>query len=192
MKKIISLLLVAAMALSLAACGGNSNNNNETTEAPQTELPASALEILENVWADFGEDEKFFVMGGDYNNPVDNAPGTVDITVTDYLTYTLLVPEAEVAGVTDAASMMHGMMANNFTCGVFRVADAASFAETMHTAIANNPWICGMPEKMTIATIGNEYVIAVFGINDAMNPFMTHFGEAYADAEVLFNEAVAG
>lgn len=190
MKKIISLLLVVAMALSLAACGGN--GNNETTEAPQVELPASALEILEKIWADFGEDEKFFVMGGDYNNPVDNAPGAVDISVTDYLTFSLLVPEAEVASVTEAASLMHAMMANNFTCGAFRVSDAAAFAEVMHTAIANNPWICGMPEQMIIATIGNEYVIAVFGINDAVNPFNTHLAAVYPEAKIVYSEAIAG
>ena len=190
MKKIISLLLVAAMALSLAACGGN--GNNETTEAPQAELPASALEILEKIWADFGEDEKFFVMGGDYNNPVDNAPGAVDISVTDYLTFSLLVPETEVASVTEAASLMHAMMANNFTCGAFRVSDAAAFAEVMHTAIANNPWICGMPEQMIIATIGNEYVIAMFGINDAVNPFNAHLAAVYPETKIVYSEAIAG
>lgn len=190
MKKFVSMLLVAVMMLSMAACAGNSGAGE--TEAPQVEVPASALEILENIWAAFGEDEKFFVMGGDYNNPVDNAPGAVDVTVTDYLSFTLLVPETEVANVTDAASMMHGMMANNFTCGVFRVADAAAFAETMHTAIANNPWICGMPERMTIATIGNEYVIAVFGINDAMNPFDAHMVAAYPEVKIVYSEAIAG
>lgn len=190
MKKFVSVLLVAVMMLSMAACAGNSGAGE--TEAPQVEVPASALEILENIWAAFGEDEKFFVMGGDYNNPVDNAPGAVDVTATDYLSFTLLVPETEVAGVTEAASMMHGMMANNFTCGVFRVADAAAFAETMHTAIANNPWICGMPEKMTVAVIGGEYVLVAFGINDAMNPFDTHLAEVYADAQIVYSEAIAG
>lgn len=193
MKKLVSMLLVAVMALSMAACAGTGNTDTtEGTEAPQVNVPASALEILENVWAGFGENEKFYVMGGDYNNPVDNAPGAVDVTVTDYLTYTLLVPETEVANVTDAASMMHGMMANNFTCGVFRVADAAAFAETMHTAVAGNPWICGMPEKMTIAVIGGEYVLVAFGINDAMGPFDTHLAAAYPDAQVVYNEAIAG
>lgn len=191
MKKLVSLLLAAVMVLSMAACTGNTGNA-EGTEAPEVNVPASALEILENVWAAFAEEEKFYVMGGDYNNPVDNAPGVVDVTVTDYLAYTLLVPETEVANVTDAASMMHAMMANNFTCGVFRVADAAAFAETMHTAVANNPWICGMPEKMTIAVIGGEYVLVAFGINDAMGPFDTHLAEAYPDAQVVYNEAIAG
>lgn len=190
MKKFVSMLLVAVMALSMAACAGS--GNTDATEAPLVELPASALEILENVWAKFGEDEKFFVMGGDYNNPVDNAPGAVDLTVTDYLTYTLLVPETETAAVTEAASMMHAMMANNFTCGAFRVEDAKAFAEAMHTAVANNPWICGMPERMTIATIGDVYVVVAFGINDAMNPFDAHLVAAYPEVKIVYSEAIAG
>ena len=44
---------------------------------------------------------------------------------------------------------------------------------------------------VAVAVIGGEYVLIAFGVNDAMNPFMTHFGEAFADAEILFNEAVA-
>lgn len=190
MKKFICVLMAAIMLLSMAACSGS--GNTEETEAPQVNVPASALEILEKVWADFDESERFYVMGGDYNNPVDNAPGAVDVTVTDYMSYTLLVPEAELASVTDAASMMHGMMANNFTCGVFRVADAAAFAEAMHTAVANNPWICGMPEKMTVAVIGGEYVLVAFGINDAMNPFETHLTAVYPEAQMVYSEAIAG
>ena len=62
----------------------------------------------------------------------------------------------------------------------------------MHTQISNNPWMCGMPEKMVIAIVGGEYVLAMFGINDAVNPFETKLAEAYPDAEVKYSEAIAG
>ena len=187
MKKLISLLLVLTMVAAMAA--GCANEKPDTTE-PQAQLPGSALEILENTWAAFGENEMFFAMGGDYNNPVDNAPGAVDVTNSDYLTGVLLVPETEVSKVTEAASLMHGMMANNFTCGAFRVEDAQAFAEAMHTAIANNPWICGMPESMLIVTFGDAYVVAAFGVNDAITPFQTHLTEAYPDANIVYSEAI--
>ena len=136
MNKLFALILVMAMALSMAAC--TSNKPTETTTAPTTEAtteattePAvvieSATEILENVWALFGDDEKFFTMGGDYETMVDNAPGAVKDT--GFMNGTLLVPEAELANVTDCASLVHGMMLNNFTCGAFKVTDAAAFAE---------------------------------------------------------------
>ena len=74
MKKLISLLLVLTMLLSFAACG----STETPAEGENTEVTVgSALEILETVWGKFGEDEKFFAMGGDYDNMVDNAPGAV-------------------------------------------------------------------------------------------------------------------
>lgn len=197
MKKIFAMLLALAMVLSMAACGGAPAT--ETTEAPATEttaapvvVPASSLEILETVWGLFGDAEKFPVMGGDYETMVDSAPGAVNVATPDFLMGTLLVPEAEVANVTDAASLVHAMMLNNFTCGVFHVADAAAFADAMYAQISTNPWMCGMPEKMVIAVVGGEYVLAMFGVNDAVNPFETKLAEAYPDAEVKYSEAIAG
>ena len=199
MKKLIAMMLVLVMALSMVACNGSAPET--TTAAPETTAPTteaapvagSALEILETTWGQFGEDEKFFAMGGDFNAPVDGAPGAVDVSTMDFLGGTLLVPEAQAANVTEAASLMHAMMANNFTCGAFRVTgDAAAFATAMHDAIANNPWICGMPEKMIIAVVDGNYVVAGFGINDAVTPFETAFTATYPDAEMKYNEAITG
>lgn len=194
MKKLITLVLALTMIASLAAC--TPANNEETTTAPvetTTEpapVAASALEILETVWGQFGDAEKFPVMGGDYEAMVSDAPGAVKDT--GFMNGTLLVPEAELANVTEAAALVHGMMLNNFTCGAFKVSDAAAFAEAMHTAIANNPWMCGMPEKMVIATIGSEYVVALFGVNDAVNPFETKLTAAYSTAVLVYSEAITG
>lgn len=41
MKKLIVLLLAAAMLLSLAACAGKQTDKNDTTEAPSTEAPST-------------------------------------------------------------------------------------------------------------------------------------------------------
>ena len=90
--------------------------------------------------------------------------------------------------------MIHMMNANTFTCGVVHLTegtDVAAFANTMRDAVQGNQWMCGFPETLVIASIGN-YVLVAFGINDAMNPFQTHFAEAYPNANVLFNEAIAG
>ena len=91
--------------------------------------------------------------------------------------------------------MIHMMNANTFTCGVVHLvdgADATTFGNTMRDAIQNNQWMCGFPETLTIAVIEDSYVLIAFGINDAMTPFMNHFGEAYPDVQVLFNEAIEG
>ena len=201
MKKLIALMLCLTMALSLAACTNDKPVETkpvetkpvETTTVPTTEaapVAASALEILETVWALYGEDEKFFVMGGDFDAPVDGAPGAA--ANTDWLTGTLLIPEDQLANVKEAASIAHGMMINNFACGAFLVeGDAKAFAEAMHTKISTNPWICGQPEKMVIAVLG-DFVVTVYGVNDAVNPFETKLTTAYPTAELVYSEAING
>ena len=196
MKKIISLVLACVMLLSLAACG--TKKAEETTPAT-TEAPAvtveSSLAVLETIWALYGEDEKFAVIGGNVESPVDGAPGNYDMAYAENLTWNLLVPADQLSNIDEAATMIHMMNANTFTCGVVHLTagtDAAAFAQVMRDAIQGNMWMCGFPETLTVAVISGEYVLIAFGVNDAMNPFMTHFNEAYADANILFNEAVEG
>ena len=56
MKKLISLILAAVMVMSLAACGSKTDNGDS---GDQAYTPASALDLLEKVWAAFPEDNKF-------------------------------------------------------------------------------------------------------------------------------------
>lgn len=185
MKKIIALTLALVMALGLVACGGNGGDKGT--------VPASALEILETVWNSYGEEEKFFVMGGDYTNPVDNAPGEFSLAEPENVTAMLLVPADQLANIDKAASIVHAMMQNNFTCGAFHVTgDAAAFADAMNTAISNNQWMCGMPEKMLVAVIGGEYVVAAYGLNDVMGTFEAKLTAAYPKADLKYNAAIAG
>ena len=192
MKKMITLCLVLVMVLSMAACGNQNNVTPTEPDAAPEEVPGSALEILETVWGLYGDDEKFPVMGGDANNMVDGAPGTFDHTDAEMLTYQLLVPADQAANIEEAASLFHGMMLNNFTCGVFHVTgNANDFANAMVEAVKNNQWMCGMPETMLVTVIGGEYVLMAFGINDAMTPFEAKLAEAYPAAEIVANEPIA-
>ena len=218
MKKIISLALAGVMALSLVACGTEKpaeTNAPETTPiettlpmettapeaettVPETEAPAAStgsLAVLESVWNLYGEDEKFAVIGGNMESPVDGAPGNYDMAYAENLTWNLLVPADQLANIDQAATMIHMMNANTFTCGVVHLtegADAAAFAQAMRDAIQGNQWMCGFPETLVIAVVDGEYVLVTFGLNDAVLPFMNHFSEVYVDAEILFNEAIAG
>ena len=198
MKKMISALLALVMVLSLTACGAK----NEPAETVQIE---SALSVLENTWAKFPEDEQFYVYGGDmethtqkmeqdetYQMPV--GPGAYDMTYGENLPYILLIPAEQIANVDEAATMIHGMLANNFTSGVVHLAegtDVAAFTAAVHEAIKTNPWMCGFPEKELIADLGGNYVLIAFGVNDAMNPFQTHFVEAYPSAQIVYNDNLA-
>lgn len=191
MKKVLSVLMVLSMLVALTACGGKAVE--ETTGAPGQEMPASALEVLETVWNDYAQDEKFAVIGGSMTAPVDGAPGNYDIT-DENITYNLLIPADQLANVTEAASMIHMMNANTFTCGVFKLAEgvtAADFGEAMRQSIQNNQWVCGFPDSVLIAGFGDTYVLAAFGVSDAMGPFETHLNAVYPGFEILANEAIA-
>lgn len=208
MKKIISLILACVMMFTLAACGETKpteTNAPETTAPAETTVPVettapaatveSSLAVLETVWANYGEGEKFFVIGGNMESPVDGAPGNYDMAYAENLTYNLLIPAEQLANIDEAATMIHAMNANTFTCGAVHLTegtDAAAFAQVMRDAIQGNQWMCGFPETLTVAVVGGEYVVIAFGHNDAMTPFKAHFGQAFPEAEVLFDEAIAG
>lgn len=222
MNKIIALLLVAVMALSLAACGTTTPAETtgttaavettvdttpaETTEAVEDTTPVETTEgavvaaenaaskVLNNIWALYTEDTKFFAMGGDYNAMVDGAAGVVDVTVTDFLTFSLIVPETEIANIAEAASLLHAMNANTFTGGAYVLAegaDQAAFVAAMQTAIQGNQWMCGFPETLLIAKCDGVIVVA-FGNGEVMSTFNTNLTAAYAEAEILVNEAIGG
>ena len=191
MKKFVSVILALVMVLSLAACGGNAAApTTAATEAP-VEGPASALELLETVWALYGEDEMFPIIGGSMNAPVDGAPGNFDLA-DENITYSLLIPAEQLANVSEAASMIHMMNANTFTCAAYKLGDvsAADFGAAMKDAIMSNQWMCGFPDSLLISAIGNEYVVVAFGVNDAMNPFTAHLTAAYPGAQTLVSEPI--
>ena len=79
MKKFLTMLLALVMVLSLAACssqkGGDVNGG----------FPASAVDLLTAVWNAYPESEKFSVVGGSLDNPVDNAPGAFPVDDADNL-----------------------------------------------------------------------------------------------------------
>lgn len=209
MKQLISLLLALTLAVGLAACGSASDNTPETTETPtastegltedtlapvETPEPNEATTVLSTIWAAVPEENRFFAMGGDLNSMVNNDAGNYSLE-DEGLTASLLVPADQIANLSCASSVMHGMLQNNFTCGVYKMtegADAAAFADAMKASIANAQWICGMPEKLVIAIIDGEYVLAAYGINDAIAPFETALRSTYADADVKYSEAIAG
>jgi hypothetical protein len=87
------------------------------------------------------------------------------------------------------------MMSNNFSSGVFRMAkdaSASAFAETMHEAVKNARWMCGMPEKAVVAVVGGEYVVMAFGLKDVIDPFQTKLTEAYPDAQIKYAVDITG
>lgn len=192
MKKIICLVLVLVMALSMVACANTNKETTPTTEA--TTVPtvtiASAVELLNTVWGAFSEDFQFPCVGGDAANMNEAGPGNYAVTDTEGLMYTLHVPEALLPQITEAASMMHMMNANTFTGAAYKVdGDIAAFTTSLKAGIASTQWMCGFPEQLMIANVG-DYVVAVYGLKDVVVEFKTKLTAAYETAQVVVDEPI--
>ena len=67
--------------------------------------------------------------------------------------------------------------------------DAAKLAEDLRDAIQNKQWMCGFPDKLVIATLGN-YVVSVYGDEELVNTFRDKLQAAYSDAAIAYDEMI--
>ena len=186
MKKIVALMLAMTLALGLTACGGSTNNKTAKAETEGK----TAVDILNDVWAVYKEEEKFAIAGGDYENMVQDAPGTVNVTDGETLDALLGFPAASADRIDDGASMMHMMNQNTFTAGVYHVTnadDVKTVAEALKENIMNRQWLCGFPEDLVIYSVGANYVVAAFGADEVVDDFDDHLEEVYKSAKVLYD-----
>lgn len=189
-KKIMMLVVTAALLFSFGGCGKNSSSKEEGSKSVQVK---DALEILTNIWNGYDEDQKFPVAGGDYDNISDNAPGKFDVSNTEALRSILIVPEEAASMVDDGASMMHAMNANTFTGGAFHLTEAADrgeFTDALKEAVLNNQWMCGFPEEFIVYGVGDEYVVSAFGKSDTIGYFKEQLLKQYPSAEALVEESL--
>ena len=194
MKKILALLLAAVMVLSLAACSDKGSEGGATSPAgAQTNQPKSALEILEKVWSKYSADEKFPATGGSEKHMKEDMPGKFDVSDAEALDFELGFPKANASEIDDAASLMHMLNQNNFSCGVYHVKDSGNveaLAGKIKENILARQWLCGFPEKLVILTIG-DYIVSVFGAGELTDTFIAKLSAEYSSAKQLFDVPVA-
>ena len=171
------------------------------TETPKPETPAEdkpaaavddALTILNAIWNTYSDEEKFPAAGGDSEHAVDGAPGSFDASNADSLSYLLTFPADEVSLIDSAASLVHMMNLNTFTCGAFHVADAnnvARLADDLRTTIQAKRWMCGFPDKLVIVTVGQS-VLSVYGNEELVNTFRDKLLASYSAATAVYDEAI--
>lgn len=194
MKKILALLLAAVMVLSLAACTDKGSEDGATSPSgAQTNQPKSALEILEKVWSKYSTDEKFPATGGSEKHMEEDKPGKFDVSDAEALDFELGFPKAQASEIDDAASLMHMLNENNFSCGVYHVKDSGN-AEALAGKIKENilarQWLCGFPEKLVILTVG-DYIVSVFGAGELTDTFVAKLSAEYSSAKQLFDVPIA-
>ncbi len=167
--------------------GDSAENNTENNAAAE-----GAVKVLSDIWANFAEDQKFAIGGGDVNNMTMDVPGKYDITLTEDMDVSLGLPAAEAANIDDAASLLHMMNANMFTGAAYHLTegtDATAFANAFKNNLDGRQWMCGSPEKL-IALKYDGYVITAFGSQMNIDNFKTA-ALALDGAEVIFEEAIA-
>lgn len=167
-KYIMTVLLAISIAVCLIGCG--KSNSGSSADAVLAAFPDS-VSVLTAGWEQVGEE--FPAMGGSFDNPVDNAPGAINLSDTDTMTYTLLIPEDVQKDITDAASLLHMMNANTFTGVAIRLDTMApeEAAGKIKDAFMANQFMCGMPDKIKIITMGN-YVVYAYGETANVDNFM--------------------
>ncbi len=194
MKKILALLLAAVMVLSLAACTNKGSEGGATSPSgAQTNQPKSALEILEKVWSKYSADEKFPATGGSEKQMKEDMPGKFDVSDAEALDFELGFPKANASEIDDAASLMHMLNQNNFSCGAYHVKDSGNveaLAGKIKENILARQWLCGFPEKLVILTIG-DYIVSVFGAGELTDTFVAKLSAEYSSAKQLFDVPVA-
>ena len=194
MKKILALLLAAVMVLSLAACTNKGSEGGATSPAgAQTNQPKSALEILEKVWSKYSADEKFPATGGSEKHMKEDMPGKFDVSDAEALDFELGFPKANASEIDDAASLMHMLNQNNFSCGAYHVKDSGNveaLAGKIKENILARQWLCGFPEKLVILTVG-DYIVSVFGAGELTDTFIAKLSAEYSSAKQLFDVPVA-
>ena len=191
MKKFFALMLAAVMALSLVACGSSNDAKDDQSGDKPAEI-TSALGILETAWNDYGDDEKFSVVGGKTGeNMVEDAPADYDLSDRATAEANLALPEA--AQVDQAATLSHALNANTFTAAAYHAtSDTAELAQQLRDNIMQRQWMCGFPDKLVVAEVGDEYVVTVFGADELVDTFMTHLNGIYGVSAVhtAYDEAI--
>ena len=195
-KRIIALILAATATLTLAACSNNeptdsdrnSNNSTSNTTADNSSSPANngdsepagsayadAVAVLDAVWAAYPESDKFPLMGGstDVAMEYDGKPGPFTLTMTDEIKNSLKVTDSILPQIKNAASMIHMMNANTFTCAAFEVdGDINAFSTALVDSVNSTHWMCGIPETVITVKVGN-YLVMAFGNGEVMEKFKT-------------------
>jgi hypothetical protein len=180
MKKIVALILASLMILCLVSCSA------EKTEGASASTP---VELLNQVWGSYAEDEKFPVAGGDMTEENSNmeGPGVYGLEDKEGFVATTHFPEAELDKIDSAATLMHMMNANTMT--VFAVeakegTDLDALAGKIKESIEGTQWMCGFPEKLCIITEGN-IIVSYFGNGEVVDTFTKNLKAEFSSAKVF-------
>lgn len=204
----VKILCLIPLCMALLLCGCTPNVPQETNGSivpPSSDEPtgtindnlqpvqSNAVAILEQIWEQFSQEERFACYGGSIEHAVNDAPGSLELDNIEELASKYLFPGAMLQDVKEAASLVHMMNSNIFTAMVVRLSsdgDMEMLYKQWRDAIQNNRWICGQPDRLILAQIDGDSLLMSFGSKDIMTQLQQKLAAAYPNAAVLYNEAI--
>lgn len=218
MKKIIAIFLASVMMLSLmAGCTGGGTTPTEATEVTQptqestvpTQAPtqptqmtteptqmgtatSTSAQILNKIWTQYGENERFASYGGTVEHAINDAPGDLDLSNTEEITSKYLLPLDYLANAENGASLVHLMNSNIFTAAAFKMkegTDVRAAAKALRDNIQKTQWICGQPDHLLVAE-AEEHLVMAFAAKENLETFRQKLNTAYSGATIIYDEAV--
>ncbi len=190
-RTLLCALLLLSVILALPACGGGGEETEGAYKTP--------LALLQAVWSSYGEGEKFAAGGGDSSseNASMDGPGKFGIADTEALDLTLGFPAGSIDKIDDAASLIHMMNANTFTCGAYHLTDPSggeALADAIEENLQGRQWVCGFPEKLLILRTGDDagaFVLSVYGDGSLLDTFKSKVSAISPDTAVLCDKPIA-
>ncbi|MDE7017910.1 MAG: hypothetical protein K2P65_10135 [Lachnospiraceae bacterium] len=191
MKKKISTLLIMIMSFAVLALTGCNKAEDGTGDSSQSAAPAieSAVDFYTEVWAAFGEDNKFPCVGGDVEHSTEG-PGQFQLTENNADSFKqLLLVTDELYDMLedDVATLQHMMNTNTFSSAVAKLrepAKAAEFAESYKTVVQEQHWMCGFPDKVVVISVG-DYVVIAYGHEANIDNLVAACSAVAAQSNVL-------
>lgn len=175
-------VLCIAIGMFLTGCG---------QEEPKYQAE-TALEVLEDVWGAYQEEEKFPAAGGGSEQMAMNAPGVIDVTNGEDVGSIPILPSESDTMFEDGASILHMMNANTFTGSAFRLVDAKKMedlAQQIKENCLSYQWMCGFPEQLLISNVSGDYIVIAYGNADLIETWKTHLTEV-TGGEILVEESL--
>ena len=89
--------------------------------------------------------------------------------------------------IDGAASLVHMMNLNTFTCGAFHVSDAgnvSTVAADIRSAVQGKQWMCGFPDKVVVISVA-DYVMMAYGAEECVDDLVEACSEVAPDSTVL-------
>ena len=182
-------VLFCMVSLLLCLTGCSSKDKGSGSGKPEI---ASALELLSSVWTTYADEEKFPAAGGDMSEEhmSMDGPGIYDLQDAEAIDSVFGVPKDTVEWADDAASLMHMMNANTFTCGAFHIKDSnkcSAFADNIKANLKDRQWMCGFPDKLVVMGVG-DYIVSIFGKNEQVDTFKDKLLQVYPSATIMCEE----